>query len=71
MMSAAHVQLCGRHCPPHGGAATIAPPHMAAGILVGAVSITAGCAMVQSYAAVIIGMIGGLVYLAGSKCLVR
>ncbi|PRW61429.1 ammonium transporter [Chlorella sorokiniana] len=41
------------------------------GILAGAVSITAGCAMVTSYAAVIIGAIGAFVYMGASKLLQR
>lgn len=37
----------------------------------GAVSITAGCAYVQSYAAVAIGVVAGFVYTAGSRLLIR
>ena len=57
----------------------VAPPQLrfpaldtyAAGILAGAVSITAPCAYVQSYGAVIIGAIGACVYYASSKLLIR
>ncbi|KAI7846332.1 hypothetical protein COHA_000169 [Chlorella ohadii] len=41
------------------------------GILAGAVSITASCAMVHSYAAVVIGAVGAAVYLGASKLLLR
>ncbi|EFN53469.1 hypothetical protein CHLNCDRAFT_136742 [Chlorella variabilis] len=41
------------------------------GILAGAVSITAGCALVQSYAAVIIGAIGALIYTTFTKVLLK
>ncbi|PSC73998.1 ammonium transporter [Micractinium conductrix] len=41
------------------------------GILAGAVSITASCAMVQSYCAVIIGGIGALIYMSAARLLVR
>ncbi len=41
------------------------------GILAGGVSITAGCALVQEYAAVVIGIGGALVYTASSKLLLR
>ena len=50
--------------PPH------TPPYtLPAGILAGAVSITASCALVQSYAAVILGAIGGAVYMAAARLL--
>jgi hypothetical protein len=42
-----------------------------AGVLAGAVSITAPCALVQSYGAALIGVGGGLVYTASSRLLVR
>lgn len=41
------------------------------GILVGLVSITGACAFVQPYAAVVIGSVGGIVYVAGSKLMRR
>jgi Amt family ammonium transporter len=41
------------------------------GILAGAVSITAPCAMVQSYAAVMIGGIGAVVYSLSARLLLR
>lgn len=41
------------------------------GILAGAVSITAGCALVQAYAAVVIGIVGAFVYTFASKLLHR
>ena len=37
------------------------------GILAGLVSITAGCATVLPWHAMLIGIIGGLVYLGGSR----
>jgi Amt family ammonium transporter len=40
-------------------------------VLAGAVSITAPCAMVQAYGAAIIGVVGGLVYTASSRLLLR
>jgi hypothetical protein len=42
-----------------------------AGILAGAVSITAPCALVQSYGAVIIGAVGAIFYSLSSKLLLR
>lgn len=41
------------------------------GILAGAVSITASCALVKLYAAFVIGAVGGGVYLGASKMLLR
>jgi len=41
------------------------------GLLTGLVAITAGCAAVESWAAVIIGIVAGWVYLAGSKLLIK
>ena len=46
----------------------LSPP---AGVLAGAVSITAGCALVQSYAAVIIGCIGAFIYSSTSRMLLK
>ena len=40
-------------------------------MLAGAVSITAGCALVQSYGAAVIGIVGGIIYTFGSKLLQR
>lgn len=41
------------------------------GLLTGLVAITAGCASVESWAAVVIGIGAGWVYLAGSKLLIK
>jgi ammonium transporter, Amt family len=41
------------------------------GILAGAVSITASCAMVEPYAAAVIGMVGAVVYTSSSKLMLR
>ena len=41
------------------------------GILAGAVSITASCAFVHPYAAFVIGAVGGIVYQAASRILVK
>ena len=41
------------------------------GCLSGLVSITGGCAYVESWAAIVIGLVSGLLYLAGSRAMVR
>jgi Amt family ammonium transporter len=41
------------------------------GCLTGLVAVTAGCATVETWAAVIIGIVAGWVYLAASKLLIR
>jgi Amt family ammonium transporter len=41
------------------------------GCLTGLVAITAGCATVETWAAVLIGMVAGWVYLLGSKLLIK
>jgi Amt family ammonium transporter len=41
------------------------------GVLTGLVAITAGCATVETWAAVVIGMFAGLFYLMGSKLLIH
>lgn len=41
------------------------------GLLTGLVAITAGCAAVHSWAAVVIGIVAGWIYLAASKMLVK
>jgi len=41
------------------------------GLLTGLVAITAGCAAVESWAAVVIGIVAGWVYLIGSKSLIK
>lgn len=41
------------------------------GLLTGLVAITAGCASVESWAAVVIGIVAGWVYLAASKLLLK
>jgi len=49
----------------------IATDGLYAGILAGLVSITAGCATVMPWAGVIIGAVGGCVYRAASKMMIR
>lgn len=41
------------------------------GCLTGLVAVTAGCATVEPWAAVVIGIFAGLFYLMGSKLLVK
>lgn len=41
------------------------------GCLSGLVSITGGCAIVESWAAITIGLVAGMIYLAGSSLLIR
>ncbi len=41
------------------------------GCLAGLVSITGSCAFIQAWAAIIIGLFSGLVYLSGSRLLIR
>ena len=41
------------------------------GLLTGLVAVTAGCASVESWAAVVIGIVAGWVYLASSKLLIK
>lgn len=41
------------------------------GCLSGLVSITGGCAIVEAWAAITIGFVAGLIYIAGSRLLVR
>jgi hypothetical protein len=41
------------------------------GCLSGLVSITGGCAFVQAWASIVIGLISGLVYLSGSRLMIR
>jgi Amt family ammonium transporter len=40
------------------------------GCIGGLVSITGGCAYVQSWASIVIGLVSGLVYLAGSRLII-
>jgi Amt family ammonium transporter len=41
------------------------------GLLTGLVAVTAGCASVESWAAVVIGIVAGWIYLASSKLLIK
>ena len=41
------------------------------GILTGLVSITAGCAFVQPWSAVVIGTVGSVIHFWGAKLLIR
>ncbi len=41
------------------------------GCLSGLVSVTAGCAVIESWASVVVGLVSGLLYLVSSKLLVK
>ena len=41
------------------------------GCLSGLVSITGGCAYVESWASIVIGLVSGLLYLAGSMLMIK
>jgi ammonium transporter, Amt family len=53
------------------GVATYDAGYTMNGCLTGLVAITAGCATVEPWAAVVIGVVAGIVYLVGSKLLIH
>eukprot|EP00584_Thalassiosira_punctigera_P001480 CAMPEP_0172532018 /NCGR_PEP_ID=MMETSP1067-20121228/5219_1 /TAXON_ID=265564 ORGANISM="Thalassiosira punctigera, Strain Tpunct2005C2" /NCGR_SAMPLE_ID=MMETSP1067 /ASSEMBLY_ACC=CAM_ASM_000444 /LENGTH=582 /DNA_ID=CAMNT_0013316477 /DNA_START=196 /DNA_END=1941 /DNA_ORIENTATION=+ len=53
------------------GEAVFCLAHALMGCLSGLVSITGSCAYVESWAAIIIGFVSGLLYLAGSRLMIR